>query len=85
MGALFQERLKALGSPKVREVRGRGLLIGVELEESAGTARPYCERLMQEGVLCKDTHQQVIRFAPPLLIQAEQIDIAMEAVEKVLG
>lgn len=85
MGAYFQERLRALGSPHVKEVRGRGLLIGVELHTASGPARPFCERLKGLGVLCKDTHGQVIRFAPPLVITRADIDHAMVAVAKVLA
>lgn len=85
MGDYFQDQLRKLGRETVRQVRGRGLLIGVELHTSAGRARPFCERLMEKGVLCKDTHDQVIRFAPPLVIQKADIDIALEAVAEVLG
>jgi len=85
MGEYFIERLRALGSPHVKEVRGRGLLIGVEIKKESGTARPFCEKLMGLGVLCKETHQQVIRFAPPLVIEREEIDWAVEQVGKVLA
>ncbi len=84
LGSYFKARLTALNSPHVREVRGRGLLIGVELHTSSGAARPYCERLSKLGVLCKDTHGQVIRFAPPLVIERDEIDFALEQVAKVL-
>lgn len=84
MGGYFMERLHELGSPHVREVRGRGLLIGVELHVASGPARPYCEQLKELGVLCKDTHGQVIRFAPPLVIERDEIDFALEQVGKVL-
>lgn len=84
LGSYFKARLTALNSPYVREVRGRGLLIGVELHTSSGAARPYCERLSKLGVLCKDTHGQVIRFAPPLVIERDEIDFALEQVAKVL-
>ncbi len=83
-GAYFIERLKAIRSEHVREVRGRGLLIGVEVKESSGTARPFCEKLMELGILAKETHHQVIRFAPPLTITREEIDWALERIEKVL-
>jgi ornithine--oxo-acid transaminase len=83
-GALFRQRLEALQSPKVKEVRGKGLLIGVELHVAAGPARGYCLELMKRGVLCKDTHGQVIRFAPPLVITDEEIELAMAAVAEVL-
>jgi len=74
-----------IGSPHVREVRGRGLLIGVEIKESSGTARPYCEHLMDLGILAKETHHQVIRFAPPLIITKDEIDWALERIVKVLA
>jgi ornithine--oxo-acid transaminase len=82
LGAYFMDRVRALQSPVVREVRGRGLWIGVEL---AVPARPYCERLMQEGMLCKETHEKVIRLAPPLVITEEEIDWAVARLAKVLA
>jgi ornithine--oxo-acid transaminase len=84
LGKYFREQLRAMGSPLVDEVRGRGLLIGVELKKSAGGARPYCEALMDRGLLCKETHEDVIRFAPPLVITREEIDMAMDHVRAVL-
>jgi ornithine--oxo-acid transaminase len=84
VGDYFREGLEAIGSPHVREVRGRGLLIGVDLKKEAGPARPFCERLMAEGILCKETHEQVIRFAPPLVITREEVDWALERVARVL-
>jgi ornithine--oxo-acid transaminase len=83
-GQYFSNALRNMNSPLVREVRGPGLLIGVELHESAGGARKYCEALRDLGVLCKETHDHVIRFAPPLIITREQIDWALERVEQVL-
>jgi ornithine--oxo-acid transaminase len=77
-------RLKRLESPHIKEVRGRGLLIGVELFPEAGGARRFCEALMKENLLCKETHDHVIRFAPPLVIQRADVDWAMERIEKVL-
>ena len=85
MGAYFMDRLRALRSPKVREIRGKGLLIGVEIKEEHGTARPYCEKLMGLGILAKETHDQVIRFAPPLVITREEADWALERIAKVLA
>jgi ornithine--oxo-acid transaminase len=82
LGEYFLARLKALASPVIREVRGRGLWIGVELTVAA---RPYCERLMQEGMLCKETHDRVIRLAPPLVITRDEIDWAVERLKKVLS
>ena len=65
-GDYFQKRLKEIESPHIKEVRGKGLLIGVELVPSAGGARKFCEALKDKGILCKETHTHVIRFAPPL-------------------
>ena len=85
LGSYFMDRLRALGSRHVREVRGRGLLIGVEILKQSGPARPYCEQLWHLGVLCKETHEQVIRFAPPLVIKKEEIDWILERVAQVLA
>jgi len=82
MGEYFLERLRTLRSPVIREVRGRGLWIGIELNEDA---RKYCEALKEEGVLCKETHARIIRIAPPLVILKEEIDWAVERIRKVLG
>jgi ornithine--oxo-acid transaminase len=84
-GEYMMERLREIPSDHVEEVRGRGLLIGVEIKESSGTARPFCERLMDKGILAKETHQQVIRFAPPLVISREEMDWALERIEEVLS
>ena len=84
LGAYFKNELENLGSQHVKEIRGKGLFIGVELTEKAGPARPYCERLQQEGLLCKETHKMVIRFAPPLTITKKEIDWALERIRKVL-
>ena len=84
LGNYFVERLRAIHSPHVDHVRGKGLLIGVVLKTETGGARPFCERLMKEGLLCKETHDFVIRFAPPLVITKEEIDWALERIEKVL-
>jgi ornithine--oxo-acid transaminase len=83
-GEYLMGRLKRIESDHIKEVRGRGLLIGVELKPEAGGARRFCEALKQEGLLCKETHETVIRFAPPLVIQRQDIDWAMERIEKVL-
>jgi ornithine--oxo-acid transaminase len=79
------QRLRALKSPRVKDVRGRGLLIGVHIKDEHGAARPYCEKLMGLGLLAKETHGQVIRFAPPLVITREEIDWAMERIAQVLA
>ncbi len=85
MGAYFMEKLSALNSPHVKEVRGKGLLIGVELKPEAGGARRFCEALKDEGILAKETHETIIRFAPPLIITKEDIDWAMEGIARVLA
>ena len=85
LGAYFMEGLKAIKSSKIKQVRGKGLLIGVVLEESAGKARKYTTALKEKGLLCKETHDWIIRFAPPLVITREEIDKALEAVREVLG
>ncbi len=84
MGEYFMVQLKKIESPWIREVRGKGLMIGVELIPEAGGARHYCDRLMEKGLLCKETHENVIRFAPPLVIQRDEIDWALERIESVL-
>jgi ornithine--oxo-acid transaminase len=81
LGAYFIERLRKLESPYVRDVRGRGLWIGVELDRAA---RPFCEALKDLGVLCKETHDRVIRIAPPLVITTDEIDWALERFTRVL-
>ena len=84
MGDYLMGRLLRIESPHIKEVRGKGLMIGVELHEEAGGARRFCEALMAKGLLCKETHKHVIRFAPPLIIQKEDIDWAHERIEEVL-
>jgi len=84
LGESFLAKLKSLRSRHVKEVRGRGLLIGVELYPEAGGARRFCEELQKEGLLCKETHENVIRFAPPLVIAKPDIDWAIEKIEQVL-
>lgn len=84
VGEYFQERLAEIPSPHVREVRGKGLLIGVELHPEAGGARRFCEALLERGILCKETHQHVLRFAPPLIIDRETIDGILPALQEVL-
>ncbi|MCK6455794.1 MAG: ornithine--oxo-acid transaminase [Phycisphaerae bacterium] len=84
MGEYFRGKLRAINAPAVKEVRGRGLLIGVEIKDTYPQARWFCERLMAEGLLCKDAHDHVIRFAPPLVIEKSDIDWAIERIAKVL-
>jgi ornithine--oxo-acid transaminase len=85
LGAWFMDELRAIDSPHVLEVRGKGLMIGVEIRTSSGTARPYCEALQERGILAKETHHQVIRFAPPLVIERETLEGALEHVREVLA
>ncbi len=84
MGDYFTACLREVRNPLIQEIRGRGLMIGVELREEAGGARRFCEALMARGLLCKETHRNVIRFAPPLIIRREDIDWAMERIAAVL-
>jgi ornithine--oxo-acid transaminase len=81
LGGYFLEKLRTLRSPDLKEVRGRGLWIGIELHS---LARPYCEALKEEGLLCKETHDRVIRIAPPLVITRQEIDWAFERIKKVI-
>ena len=76
--------LRSLECASVVSIRGRGLLIGIEIARAAGTARDYCERLLDLGVLCKDTHAQVIRLAPPLTIERTDLDWLLEQLRSVL-
>ncbi len=85
LGSYFQKQLRDMGSDKIKLVRGKGLLIGVVLNESAGKARKYTTALKEKGLLCKETHEWIIRFAPPLVIRKEDIDWAMERIREVLG
>jgi ornithine--oxo-acid transaminase len=85
VGSYFLSQLKALKSPHIKEIRGKGLLIGIELVPEAGGGRRFCENFMKNGLLCKETHENVIRFAPPLIITKEDIDRAMEIIEPVLA
>jgi len=84
VGEYFLEHLAEINSPHIQEVRGRGLMIGVELKPSAGGARRFCENLQKEGVLAKETHENVIRFAPPLIIDRETIDWALPKIRSTL-
>ncbi len=84
LGSYFLNRLRDIQSPHVQEFRGRGLFIGIELKPEAGGARRFCESLKTRGMLCKETHEHVIRVAPPLVITQEQIDWAVEQVKAVL-
>jgi ornithine--oxo-acid transaminase len=85
LGPYFMDRLKQIPSPHVKEVRGKGLWIGIELHREAGGARRFCEALQHEGLLCKETHDHVLRIAPPLTISKDEIDWAVERLAKVLA
>jgi ornithine--oxo-acid transaminase len=85
LGGRFQERLTGLRGKKIESVRGRGLLLALVLNKSAGPARAYCEQLMARGLLCKETHQHIIRLAPPLVIAQADLDFAFEQIRAVLG
>lgn len=82
LGEYFLNKLKEIKNPLIKDVRGRGLFIGVELSQPA---RPYCEQLKEQGLLCKETHDTVIRFAPPLVISKEELDWAVERINNILG
>lgn len=82
IGAYFMGRLKRIESDHIEEVRGKGLLIGVEM---SSLARPYCDSLRDAGILCKDTHGTIVRFAPPLVVTKEEIDWAMARIEPILS
>lgn len=85
MGVYFLEQLAEIPSPHIKEVRGKGLLIGVELRDTAGGARRFCEALANQGILAKETHENVIRFAPPLIIDKDTIDWALPRIREVLN
>jgi ornithine--oxo-acid transaminase len=85
LGTYFVEQLSEIPSKHIKEVRGRGLLIGVELKPEAGGARRFCEQLQKQGILAKETHDNVIRFAPPLVIDKATIDWALPAIRETLN
>ncbi|MDW7729669.1 MAG: ornithine--oxo-acid transaminase [Bacillota bacterium] len=82
LGIYFVKRLREIQHPVIAEIRGRGLMVGVELKEKA---RPYCEKLMKKGILAKETHENVIRFAPPLVITKKELDWAIDIVDQVFS
>jgi ornithine--oxo-acid transaminase len=84
LGAWFTGELRKIDSPHVAEVRGRGLMIGVVIKQESGPARPFCEQLQQRGILAKETHEQVIRFAPPLVVAKEDLEWALGEIREVL-
>jgi len=85
LGPYFMEGLQQIENPLIKEIRGKGLMIGVEFYPEAGGVRPYCKRLKERGILAKDTHVHTIRFAPPLVITREQVDWALERITDVLS
>jgi len=85
LGTWFMNELRKMDSPQVVEVRGKGLLIGVEIKVEAGTARPYCEALAERGILCKETHDQVVRFAPALTVAKADLEWALPKIAEVLA
>jgi len=84
LGHYLLEQLRSIKSSKIKEIRGRGLWVGIEFHPSAGKARQYCEQLMELGLLCKDTHEQTMRLAPPLSITRDELNWALERLRKVL-
>jgi ornithine--oxo-acid transaminase len=80
LGTYLMNRLRAMTHPAIREVRGKGLLIGLELDPAIVSARAFCEELMRNGILSKETHETVVRFAPPLIISQEEIDAALNII-----
>ncbi len=84
LGNYFMCELKQIKHPLIKEVRGRGLMIGLELIENPGIGRRFSEAMLREGVLCKETKDNVIRFSPPLIIEKKELDLAIERIKKVL-
>ena len=84
LGVYFMKRLKEMKNPRIKEVRGKGLLIAIELTKDAGPARNHTEALMRNGLLAKETHDTTIRFAPPLIIKKEEIDAAIDIIKKTI-
>lgn len=84
LGSYMMDQLREIRSPHIREIRGKGLMIGIELHPEAGGARRFCEALQTKGMLCKETHEHVLRIAPPLVIGKPDIDWALERLQDVL-
>jgi ornithine--oxo-acid transaminase len=84
LGDYFIKKLNSINTNKVSEIREEGLFIGIELHKSVGLARPYCEALMEKGMLCKETHDYVIRLAPPLIVEKADIDWMVDQLAEVL-
>jgi ornithine--oxo-acid transaminase len=85
LGTWLVEQLQGLDSPHVQEIRGRGLMIGIEIKVESGTARPFCEALQARGILAKETHEQVVRLAPPLTVDRVDLEWALDQVREVLA
>ncbi len=85
MGAYLKQELEAIDSPMIAEIRGLGLFVGIEIDRQLGAARSICEALMQRGLLSKETHETVVRLAPPLIITKQQIDWAVTQIREVLA
>jgi ornithine--oxo-acid transaminase len=85
LGAYLARELQAIKTDKIKEIRARGLWVGIEFKKEAGVARKYCEELLKEGMLCKDTHAQTMRLAPPLCITKDELNWALERLRKVLA
>lgn len=85
LGNWFMDELRKIDSPHVVDVRGKGLMVGVEIRKESGTARPFCEALMDRGILAKETHEQVVRFAPPLVVERADLEWALGHVGEVLA
>ncbi|MEA3544775.1 MAG: ornithine--oxo-acid transaminase [Thermodesulfobacteriota bacterium] len=83
-GHYFLDELKKISHPHIKEVRGRGLMVAIEFYPEVGGARAYCNKLKEEGILAKDTHENIVRFAPPLVIQRDEVDMILGAINKVL-
>ena len=84
MGSYFMEGLMQMSNPLIKEIRGKGLMIGLEFHPDAGGARQYCEKLKDNGLLCKETHDHIIRFAPPLIITKDDVEWALERIHRVI-
>ncbi len=85
LGTWLNQRLSDIDSPHIAEVRGRGLMLGIEIRKESGPARPFCDALMERGILCNDTHHQVIRIAPPLVVTREILEQALTAIAEVVS
>jgi len=85
LGNWFMAELRKIDSPHVKEIRGKGLMVGVEIKKASGKARPFCEALMKRGILAKETHEQVVRFAPPLVIEKKDLEWVLGHAREVFG